>query len=98
MTYNKKNIITSEEEIDFYNYLVSKNYQNSGFFRYGFFKRIMKWYFGELNEYRYRKIFSNMVNQNLFFRIDTNGQRSYLYSVRVEKPEKIKDIGYVEWI
>lgn len=89
--------ITSKEEIDFYNYLVSKNYQKSGFFRYGFFKKIMKWYFGELNEYRFRKIFNNMVDRDYFFRIDTNGQRTYLYCLKVQFIEDIKDIGYIEW-
>jgi len=97
MTYNKKNIITTQEETDFYNYLVEKDYQNNGFFRYGFYKKIMKWYFGEFNEYRYRKIFNNMVDKDFFYRIDTNGQRTYLYCLKVLKPENIKDIGYVDW-
>ena len=72
-------MVTTQQETDFYNYLVNKDYQNNGFFRYGFFKKIMKWYFGVFNEYRYRKIFNNMVGRNLFFRTDTNGQRTYLY-------------------
>jgi hypothetical protein len=81
-------------EADFYNYLVEKDYE--GFFRYGFYRRIMKFYFGpELSEYKCRKVFNNMVNSNLFYRIDPYGRRCYLYKLKVETPQTQKKIGLV---
>ena len=87
MTYNKKNMVTTQQETDFYNYLVNKDYQNNGFFRYGFFKKIMKWYFGVFNEYRYRKIFNNMANTT--YNIDIQVQSKSL--------GQLEAIGYVDW-
>ena len=87
-----------DKEIDFYNYLIFKNYDKNGYFKYGFYKKIMKWFLGDLSEYRFRKIFNNMVNYGMFFRIDTNGQKTYLYKLKVERNVDKKDIGFVEWI
>ncbi len=81
-------------ETDFYNYLIEKDYQ--GFFRYGFYKRIMKYFFGnEVSEYRCRKIFNNLVAKDCFYRIDPHGRRCYLYMLKVETPKTAKKIGLV---
>lgn len=73
-----------KNKLEFYHYLLCRKMEDFGFQRYGYFKKLIKFYFGTTSEYCCRKLFNLMIKDDLFYCIDA-GCKSYLYKLKNEE-------------